>query len=596
MQHQLGGFCFLLFLLGLLIALHHTHDRLSTHYWQSARLQTEWQHTWQHAQRKMHSAAAKLARDRSFLKNVTWKLTHSAQQSITAATAGEEHWQVTVFGKQCAVLHGIHNSTAQEMCRSMHRGQASAFTRHAPPQLGYLHAFTTAAGAVLVTLPLQEKWLRQQQSLATLRATLPPTRLALSRTAPSHTARRFVYTQDYLNHLFEHAQRYQELLFWSCVLLYVALVVLCVMLYFLARRQAHALQCDLQHLAAWSEQPTEGGLLQVKVEHALVQRILHNFGRALQAQLHYLASVKKQITVKNSLLARLSKENHRVRDTLAQQTLARSVIDQAAHFNTYFITNNLAIRDNAQYLRSAIFAVYRQQLKPLLQLSSRWRQEFNQRHVADFLGAYYNADQENFLLRLEKDMRQLATLAEETYATLTGTLNFTRQLSNRTRNILTPLQFWEQALTEYTTPLAINFTTVLHQAQELTTKIATPRRIKFSNRCAADYQLLAVPSMLVTAFYHLYQFFLPETQVGVEISSHTSLKNKQLYVTVSTTSSTADQHRAITKFHLAQARLILQKYHIEVLLSWLNNSLVVSTSNNTSAAHHPAKHASSLSN
>ncbi len=595
MQHQLGGFCFFLFLLGLLVALDHTQDRLSTHYWQSTRLQTELQHTLQHAQREMQVAATKLASDRSFIKNVTWKLTHSAQQSITAAIAGEEHWQVTVFEKKCAVLHGIHNTTAQEMCRSMRRGQASAFTSHEPLQLGYLHAFTTAAGAVLVTLPLQEKWLTQQPSLATLRATLPPTQLALSSVANNHAAVHFVYIQDYLNHLFEHAQRYQELLFWSRVLLYAALVVLCVMLYFLARRQAHAMQCDLQHLAAWSEQPTEGGLLQIKVEHALVQRILHNFGSMLQAQLHYLASIKKQITVKNRLLARLSKENHHVRDTLAQQTLARSVIDQAAHFNTYFIANNIAIRDNAQDLRTAIFAVYRQQLKPLLQLSSRWRQEFNQRHVADFLGAYYNAEQENFLLRLEKDMRQLATLAEETYTTLTSTLHFTRQLSSRTRNILTPLQFWEQALTEYTTPLEINFTTVLHRAQELTTKIVAPRRIKFSNHFAADYQLLTVPSMLVAAFYHLYQFFLPETQACVEINSHTSLKNKQLYVTVSTTSSTADKYSVVKKFHLAQARLILQKYHIEVLLSWLNNSLVVSTNNNTNAANHHEKHASSIS-
>ena len=582
MQHQLGGFCSLLLLLGLLGVIDYTHDRLSTHHWQSTRLQAELQHTLKHAQREMHAAAAKLASDSSFIKHLSWKLTHSAQQSITAAIAGAEHQQVAVFGKRCAVLHGTRHLRAQELCRSMQRGQITTFTSHEPPQLNHLHAFTAAAGAVLITQPLQEKWLAQQQALATLRTTLPPTRLALSHAADNHTAVRFVYTQDYLNHLFEHAQRYQELLGGIRVLLYVALSVLCIVLYFLVRRRAHALQCDLQHLLAWSERPTEGGVLPVKVEHALVQRIRHNFGNALQAQLHYLASIKKQITVKNRLLARLSKENHRVRDTLAQQTLARAVIDQAAHFNAHFIANNITIRDNAQDLRATIFAVHRQQLKPLLQLSKRWQQEFKQRHVADFLGAYHNAEQENFLLSLEEDLRQLATLAEETYTTLTGTLNFTRQLSTCTRNILTPLQFWEQALVQHTTPLDINFTSVLHRAQALTTKIATPRRIKFNNHFATDYQLLGVPAMLVAAFYHLYQFFLPETQAQVEINSRTSLNNKQLYVTVSTASGTAPKHSTVKKFHLAQARLILQKYHIEVLLSWLNNSLVVSTSTSSS--------------
>ena len=589
MQHQLGGFCLLLFLLGLLVVLNHADDYLSTHYWQSMRLQTELRHTLQHAQHGMRAAAAKLASDRSFVKNVTWQLSHSTEQSITAATAGEEHWQVTVFGKKCALLHGNPNPAAQETCRSMRRGQVSAFTSLESLQLGYLHAFTTAKGAVLVTLPLQEQWLAQQQQLTTLRAALPSTRLALSGKSKEHVAVHFVYQQGYLNHLFKHAQRYQMLLSWSRVMLCLALVVLCIMLYFLARRRTHAMQRDLQHLAAWSEQPTESGLLQVKVKHELVQRIIHNFGHALQAQLHYLASIKKQITVKNRLLARLNKENHRVRDTLAQQTLARSVIDQAAHFNTHFIANNIAIRDNAQDLRAAIFAVHRQQLKPLLQLSSQWQQEFNQRHVADFLGAYYNAEQENFLLRLEKDMRQLATLAEEIYATLTNTLSFTRQLSNRTRNILTPLHFWEQALTKHTTALEINLSTVLCKAQELTTKIATPTQVKFSNCFTSDYQLVAVPSMLVAAFYHLYQFFLPETQASVEVNSHTALKNKQLYVTISTSSGTTNKHNAVKKFHLAQARLMLQKYHIDVLLSWLNNSLVISTQNDTRTSNSSQK-------
>lgn len=587
MQHQLGGFCLLLFLLGLLAVVDHMQDRLNTHYWQSTRLQTELQHTLQHARREMRTAATKLASDRSFIKNVTWQLTHSAQQSITSAIAGEAHWQVAVFGKQCDVLHGTPNATTQALCRSLHRGQTHAITRHDPPQLGYLHAFTTTKGAVLITLPLQEQWLAQQQALAKLRAALPPTQIAISSTANSHAAVRFVYQQDYLNHLLEHAQSYRGLLFWTCILLYAALVVLCVMLYFLARRQAHAMQCDLQQLAAWSEQPTEGGLLQVKVKHALVQRILHNCGRALQAQLHYLASVKKQIAVKNKLLARLSKENHYVRDTLAQQTLASSTLDQAAHFNAHFIANNIAIRDNAQDLRATIFAVHRQQLKPLLQLSSRWRQEFNQRHVADFLGAYYNAEQENFLLRLEKDLRHIAALAEETYTTLTNTLNFTRQLSSRTRNILIPLQFWEQALAKHTSTMEINFTNMIRQAQELTTKINTTKQVKFNNHFTADYQLIAVPAMLVAAFYHLYQFVLPETQACVEVSCHTALKNKQLYVTLSTTNNTDDKHSTVKKFHLAQARLILQKYHIEVQLSWLNNSLVLSTNDNTNVASLP---------
>ncbi len=595
MQHQLGGFCLLLFLLGLLVAVAYSHARLSTHYWQSTHLQTELQHTLQQAQREMRLAATKLASDRSFIKNVSWQLSNSVEQSITAATAGREHWQVTVFGKQCAVLHGAHAIAAQELCRRLRRGQASTFSNHVPPQLGYVQAFSTAAGAVLITLPLQEQWLALQPALATRRATLPPTQLALSTTVTERSAVRFVYTQDYLNHLFAHAQRYQELLFGAGVLLYVALVALCIMLYFLTRRRAYALQCDLQHLAAWSAQPSEGGMSQVKVEHVLVQRILHNFGAALQTQLHYLASVKKQITVKNSLLVRLSKDNHHLRETLAQQTLARSVIDQAAHFNTHFIANNIAIRDNAQDLRAAIFAMHRQQLKPLLRLSRRWQQEFNQRHIVDFLGAYYNAEQENFLLSLETDMRQLAALAEATYTALTSTLPFTRQLSNRTRNILAPLQSWEQALAQHTTPLDVNCTSVLRQAQELTLRIATPRRIKFNNNFAANYQLLAVPAMLVAAFYHLYQFFLPDTQAGVEISNHTSLKNKQLYVTVSTASSTTDKHSTVKKFHLSQARLILQKYHIEVLLSWLDNSLVVSTTSNTGAAEHYLKQASSLS-
>ena len=575
MQHQLGGFCLLLLLLGLLALVTQSSERLGMHYWQSMRLQTELRHTLQHTQHALREAATKLASDESFLKHVTWQLTHSAQQSINAVTAGKEHWQVAVFGKKCRLLYGTHNPTAQEMCHTLRRGRALAFTRAAPLQLAHLHAFPSATGAVLLTLPLQEKWLAQQSQLASLRATLPTTRLAGHGTDGRQM--HFVYTQDYLNHLFEHTPRYQQLLFWARMTLYCSLASLCIVLYARTRRHTHALQCDLQHLAAWSEQPTASELAQGKVEHAIVQRILLNFGRTLQAQLHHLSRVKKQITVKNKLLAHLDKENHRLRDTLAQQALARSVIEQAAQCNAHFIANNIAIRDNAQDLRATIFTVHRQQLKPLLQLSNRWQQEFKQRHVADFLGAYYNAEQENFLLRLEKDMRQLATLAEETYTTLTSTLTFTHQLSNHTRNILIPLEFWGQVLANHTTMLKINFTDVLCQAQELTTKINAPQRITFSNRFDDDYHLQAAPTMLATAFYHLYRFFLCETQADVEIISHITLKNKQLFITISTTCQPMSKHSATKKFHLAQARLILQKYRIEVLLSWINSSIVVST-------------------
>ena len=574
MQHQLGGFCLLLVLLGLLVLVDYSHQHVSEHYWQSRRVQSELRHTLQQAQHALREAAAQLASDKSFLKNVTWQLPHSVQQSINAV--GAEHWQVAVWGKKCALLYGTPHPTAQTMCATLRRGQARAFTQAEPLQLAHLHAFPHAAGAVLLTLPLQEKWLAQQPQLASLRARLPATRLAWQDTGGMQV--RFVYQQAYRNHLLTHHQRYQQLLFWARLLLYTALVAMCIVLYGRARRRSHAVQRDLQHLVAWSEQPTASELAQVKVEHALVQRILLNFGRTLQAQLHHLNSVKKQIAVKNKLLARLSKDRHRLQHTQAQQALTRSVIEQAAQCNAHFVAHNLAVRDNAQDLRAAIFAVHRQQLKPLLQISNRWQQEFQHRHVADFLGAYYNAEQENFLLRLEKDLRHLATLAEETYSTLTHTLSFTRQLSHHTRSMLVPLQFWGQVLTEHSTAQKVNLSAALCQAQELTQKIHSSQRIKFSNRFDADYHLQAAAPMLVAAFYHLCEVFLPETQASVEIVSHITMKNQQLFITINTTCAQTDKHSATKQFHLAQARLILQKYQIEVLLSWLNGSLVVSTS------------------
>ena len=109
------------------------------------------------------------------------------------------------------------------MCHTLRRGRALAFTRAAPLQLAHLHAFPSATGAVLLTLPLQEKWLAQQSQLASLRATLPTTRLAGHGTDGRQM--HFVYTQDYLNHLFEHTPRYQQLLFWARMTLYCNLLV-----------------------------------------------------------------------------------------------------------------------------------------------------------------------------------------------------------------------------------------------------------------------------------------------------------------------------------------------------------------------------------
>ncbi len=581
MQHQLGGFCLLFVLLGLLALVGQARDRLHTHYWQSKRLQTELQHTLQHAQHALQEAGTKLANDKSLYKHIAWQLTHSAQQSINTATAHTEYGQVAIFGKKCTLLYGAPHPPAhtQKLCHTLRRGQAITFTTSEPPQLAHLHAFPRTAGAILLTLPLHEKWLAQQLPLATLRANLPATRLLPHNT--DDTPARFVYTQTYLNHLFEHAPHYQHLLLWLQTLLYITLTVLCATLYLLARRRTHALRSDLQHLATWSEQPTASEQPQSKAQNTLVQHTLLNFSRTLQAQLHHLSSTKKQIAVKNKLLARAHKENQHLRHTLTQQTLARSVVEQAAQCSAHFVTNNIAIRDNAQDLRAAIFAVHRQQLKPLLQLSRKWQQEFKQRHVADFLGAYYNAEQENFLLQLEKDMRHLAALTEETYLSLSNTLSFTRQLSSQTRNILIPLQFWSKILARHATVLTIKFTSVLCQAQELTTKINTPQRITFINRFDADYRLQAAPTTLAAAFYHLYKVFLPETPTATEIISHTTLKNKQLFVTISTTHNNTNKHEPSKNFHLTQARMILQKYHIEVLLSWLNSTLVVSTQPNT---------------
>ena len=576
MRYRSGWFCLLLFLLGLLVGVEYAYDRINTHYWQSSRLQVELQHTLQRAQQSLRIATNKLAQDRSFIKSIIWKLAHSAQQSISAATANEEYWQVTVWNKKCAVLHGENNIAGDKLCRSLQRGQEQLFTSHKPPQFGYLQAFTTTDGAVAVTIPLHEKWLAQQQQLAALRAQLPPTRLVINTAAGAATPSLF-YVQGYLNHLFQHADRYQKLLHWTRVGLYVLLALLCVILYLLVRKDTRTIRRDLQHLATWSEQPREGGLLQVKVEDTLVQSIFNNFGKVLQTQLHYLGSVKKQIAVKNKLLASMSKENHRVCNMLAQQVLARTVIDQAAHYNVNFIANNIAIRDNAQDLRAAIFAIHRQQLKPLLRLSNKWRQEFSQRHVADFLGAYYNTEQGNFLLQLERDIKQLATLAEETYASLTNTLSFSRQLSSRSRNLLMPLHYWERMLDRQTPQLDVSFAASLRQAQELTLRISLPHQIKFSNCFDNDYNLLAAPAMLIAAFYHLYQFFIPETYTSTVIANHTVIKNKQLFVTISTTCNKEVKHNTVKKFHLTQARSILQKYQIEVLLSWLNNSLVIST-------------------
>ena len=572
MQHQLGGFCLLLSLLGLVVLVDHVHDRIGTHHWQTTHLHTTLQHTLHNTRQTMHLAAAELANDKSFIKNVTWQLSHSTQQSIAAATAGAEHWQVTVFNQKCALIHGTPNTNAQEQCRSLRRGQAQAFTNHQPLQIGYLHAFTTAAGAVLITLPLQEKWLTQQPQLAMLRHNLPPTRLAFN-----NNQMQFVYQQTHLNHLFEHASRYQELLFWLRLVLYFALAAVCVAIYWLTRRHTQAMQGDLQHLAAWSEQPTQGELLPIKIEHTMVRRILHNFGTALQAQLHYLNSVKKQIGVKNRLLARLTKENQQVRNMLAQQTLTDTVIDQAAHFNVSFIANNIAIRDNAHDLRATIFTIHRHQLKPMLQLSHKWQQEFRQRHVADFLGAYYNAEQESFLLRLEKDIRQLATLAEQTHAALSGTLHCTKQLSNSSRNLLTPMRFWERLLNTHTPQIEVSFAPLLHKAQELVSKINTTQQLHFINHNTTDHRLLAAPAMLTAAFYHLYQFFCRDTHARLTITSHTALKNKQLFITISATGNETNKHSTVKKYHLTQARLLLQKYNIDITLSWLNNSLVAST-------------------
>lgn len=573
MRHPTGGFCLLLFLLGLLALVDHSHDRISTHYWQSAHLQTELQHTLRQAQQSLRVAANKLARDKSFIKNVVWKLTHSAQQSIATATVDEQHWQVTVFDKQCAVLYGSATAATRTLCQhtTRNRIKEQLFQNSSPPQLGYLRTLAVAEGAVLISLPLQEKWLAQQKTLVAHRTALPPTMLVVDSTAV-----RFVYAQEHYNHLFRHASRYQAALRWLEILLYILIAFLCILLYLLLRRRSHALQRDLQYLSAWSEQPTAGALLQIKLEHTLVQRVLNNFGKTMQAQMHHLSSVKKQISVKNTLLARMSEENRSARDRIAQHAVQATAIDQAAHLNAHFVDNSLAIRDNAQDLRATLFAIHRQQLKPLLQLSNRWQQEFRQRHIADFLGAYYNAEQENFLLHLENDIRQLAKLAKETYTTLTGTLHCARQLGNRTRNLLTPLQFWGQVLTNHTPPLDINLIPTLCRAQELTTKINAPRPVKFSNHFDADYRLLASPAMLIAAFYHLYQCFLA-ANAQLEITSHVMLQNKQLFVTITASGKDKNIHSSIKKFHLDQAKMILQKYNIEVLLSWLSNTLIVST-------------------
>ena len=571
------GFCVLVVLTGFTVVLGFVVTGILDYRNDTDNLQAELRYATQDTLHNLIRQTNVLTTDKSLLKSLHWNLRHAVKQSI--ANIKTDNYQITIFDKNCTVFFGVDNSFVQFGCRVWLQDKKQGQVLKKNKSFGYMQAFAGGDRIVLSYVHLQPQWFVHYEKLQSLLTRLPDVTLDMGSSASNIADIRFVYRDKYLNHLFTHAQRYREIIKYLSWIMYGSMLVVIGFLLWSLRRFTVRVSRDLQYLETWSRQPGDSEPFQLKT--SMAQQIFHNIGNELQLCLSHLRSARKQITLKNSLLADKIEENHKNKTRLATKSLQISVMHQIADLNTYFIHNNTVIRDNTEDLRASLLHVYRTQLRPLLDLSTKWQQEFRSRRVADFLGTYSNSRQEKYLLQLENDLKQLSVLANAVYNSLTATLRFTRDLTAGSHNLLKPLGIWEQILTQNSTHTEIDFSYILLEAQKVVQMFNPDRRISFVNTDGAgNYKISAVKGMLVSGLYHLYQFFLEGTDGQAQITTSTKLKDDRLLITIAGARQAEANHSENKRFHLEQGRLILQKYNIDVLLSWLRNAIVVSTDPN----------------
>ena len=568
------GFCVLVALTGLAVVLGLVAAGIVDYKNDTDNLQAELRRATQDTLHNLIRQTDALTTDKSLLKSLHWNLQHAVKQSI--ANVKTDNYQITIFDKNCTIFFGADNPFVQFGCQVWLKGKKQEQVLKKNKSFGYMKAFAGGDRIVLSYVQLQPQWFAHYEKLQSLLARLPAVTLNMGSPAGSIADISFVYQDKYLNHLFTHVQRYREVINYLSWIVYGLMLAVIGFLLWSLRRFITKVSRDLQQLETWSKQPGDSESLQLNT--SMAKQVFHNIGSELQLRLSHLRSARKQITLKNSLLAEAIEENHRHKAQLATKALQISITHQIATLNAYFTHNSTVIRDNTEDLRDSLLHTYHTQLRPLLDLSTKWQQEFRSRRVADFLGAYGNSRQEKYLLQLENDLKQLSVLAGAVYDSLTATLRFTHNLTVSSHNLLQPLSFWEQILVPNSAQKELNFSRVLLEAQKTVQTFNPSREIIFTNTDeASNYKIDAVKGMLISGLYHLYQFFLEETDTPIQITTSTRLKDDRLFVTIAGMRPTDTAHSKDRRFHLEQGRLILQKYHIDVLLSWLRNAIVVST-------------------
>ena len=486
-------------------------------------------------------------------KNLRWQLAHTIKQMINQTMAGLG--QTLILDRHCQTIFGNNLWSTCQAAR-----QAS-LTNYRPPYLIHSQTFADDHYLIITSIIIDDRWYNRHRRLQTMIAQSPDIELVTGQTGLDKLT--FIYLQPYLNHLYHHSERYQQLTSYTLWVLMVLWLLGLLSTLITIRNNLVTNEADLAQLRRWSEQFDNTN---DKMATDAGRKIVSNVVGKLQTHMNQLRGLRQQLTIKNSLLANFSRDNQRCRDQLANNALHTSVLSQATALNSQLLRSYDEIGDKSSDLRATIFAVYRSYLQPLTTLAEHWQGQLSRRQLHRYLGVYHDNEQEKFFLRLQNDLQQMCQLSVKVHDGLTNTLTFSRALSTISRNLMPTVALWEKVLlSSRQQPTSVDLRIIVQRAQSLIRTVHPQLEIAFNNRLAKG-QIPASAELLVCGFYHLYQtFFVDHCHRSLVLTTTLNWQDKQLNVDVCGNCYLHDSD--YRQFHLKQGQLILQKYHIKVSLS-----------------------------
>lgn len=531
------------------------HGRIANHQLATAALNTELKLAAQTTVGELRERTTQLLGDnaRVLEKNLHWQLTHAIKQTINQTMAGLG--QTLILDRQCQTIFG---NNIWSTCRAAR--QASS-TNYRSPHLIYSQIFADGQYLIITAVAIGSRWYNQHQRLQTMMSRLPAVKLVTGQAGLDNL--KFVYHQPYLNYFYRHAERYQRIIVYALSALVALWLVWLLITLITVRNNLVTNNADLAQLVHWSEQFSNSN---DEMATDAGRKIVSNMVGKLQTQMDQLRGLRQQLTVKNFLLADFSRDNQRLRDLLANNTLHKSVLSQASALNSHLLRSYDDIGNNASDLRATIFAIYRSYLQPLTTLAEHWQGQLCRRQLHRYLGVYHDNEQEKFIFRLQNDFQQMCQLSIKVHDGLTNILTFSRTLSTISRNLVPVMSLWEKVLLPHQQPRLIDLQPVLQQAQTLIKSVHPQQEIVFDNH-SLDKQLQANAELLTCAVYHLYQTFFVDHHDRYPLKLTTTLDRQDRQLIIDIYGNRRLHNSDHRQFHLEQGQFILQKYNIGVSLS-----------------------------